>query len=789
MINQQLLTYISNQQDSGIDDEIIKDNLLSAGWREEDVDEGFQAVNSNLDSENSPAAHQQVRKEAVTKSHGEQGVSSTDESFDASSDDLYREPIEEEDATGPAAKDNMDASMNKGKGVEADADDASAASDTQMNEDDTEEPNTRETSDSESSPAEAAGESDEVDQVSADEELDDIGKRENPLDSHEEMKKLADDEEGDSGDSGPMAIRTFHKDREQAGGKAQDKNQTDSPAKQARSVKSSDGVRVKRSQPQSGQIKDEDLDKAVQSVAATQGTKEDIEKSQIDSPRNQMESVRKDTSGKQEGMTKPDQSGPQSTADGKRRFSAEKKSGQKTMRGGKRKSKKEKGSGSKFVSILIFILILAVVGGGAAYAYITYFQTSAPEVTSEQMMNSLSDAGTFDFRIMIESAESGQSDPSRLTIEGVMDLNTDTETQSYYIISDSAGDFSPIRAVLPEVENIASVPAIQRETIRNVLLTPEFFTLGEFQTSEQLGQSGTGFSTNRYGVTVNPGQLVSEYAVLYQALFDSAVSQDVMTGLQATVAAFEPVQGQAWLDQESNVPYQITLIGKGAEGQDMQINFQFKNHGYTPETTPTYEPRSTQQALSAIFAPEQNTVAQGGQNTPDEQVDDEQVEIDDENDTDTNTNDDDIATSSDNSTNQPDTTEPQMSQADMRRYDRLRINDIQQLEVALQIYANQNESFPSSLSRLVGSQSSILSSIPRDPLTSAVYPYSISGESDRYHVGATLQLLLRTDAPNDANFNSASQGYLNGFNGAGTSCGSTSLPSMSTCYDVTASSQ
>ncbi|MEX2515205.1 MAG: hypothetical protein WD335_03685 [Candidatus Paceibacterota bacterium] len=797
MINQQLLTYISSQQEAGIDDEMIKDNLLSAGWRQEDVDEGFGAIETNLDADNSSAAHQQVREEAVQKSRGNQSIDTTDES---ESDDFYREPIESEDTDNAA--DLQDQTELKDDDSEKIGDLPDSADEDEEDQLDTQSettPATQEGVVAEDNQSTVSMDEQEDDDTSSTQESDEprelknIGGSTNPLDSHEEMKKLAAEGEGEENDPGPLAIRTFHRDSQQAGGNGQKSEKVDEPkGAKARHVKKTDGVRVKRSPAQKQKINDDGLNKAVESVASAQGARKNLGNELIDNPRNQMEPVNDKPAAKPKRMPSDDQSGPESTSDGKRRFSA----GKTTAKASKpTRGKKKSGSGSKFVSILIFILVLALIGGGAAYAYMTYFQDSSPEVTAEQMMNSLAEAETFDFRIMIESANELDTTTDRLTIEGVMDLNTDTETQSYYVVTHSEPSFSPIQAVMPEVENIVSVPAIQRETIRDILLTPEFFTLGEFQTEEQLGQSDSndGFTTNRFGITAEPGQLVSEYAILYQALFDSAVSQDVISNLQATVGAFQPVQGQAWLDSETNVPYQITLIGTGADGQDMQINLQIKNHGYIPETTPSYEARSTEQILAAIFSPEDTT------SQLDDIDDDESDEIDPSDDdtsdatsTDSDSSNNDDATSTDSDTSdddEPDDTGPQMSVDNMRRFDQLRINDVQQIKAALRMYASENGSFPGNLSQLTSGQNTVLSSIPRDPMTAVAYSYGVSQSADRYHLGATLQTYLRMDTPNDANFNSAAQNFTNGFNGAGTACGSTSLNTISTCYDITASVQ
>lgn len=765
MINQQLLTYISNQQDAGIDDEIIKDNLLSAGWREDDVDEGFQAVENNLGNQNSSAAHQQIREEVASQ---KQGNADNEPTSSSEGGDEYREPIEGDDTTG------IESVQQDADTADVEIGESTVKSNTEMNPDTSSEDQGQEVNSSVSSTDNNAEkeESETEESSNSPETLGEVGGEttdsSNPLESHEEMKKIGAEAEDADADSGPVAIRTFHSDRDKAGGDSS--KEVDSPEHPKER-------RDKKNKKTNNQVIDDpDLNKAVESVAASEAGKAATERSKLQNPRNQMEAVRDGASPKN-----PD-SEPRSTADGRRRFSPGKQSASPASKRAARKKKSKSGSGSKIVSILIFVVILALIGGGAAYAYMTYFQNSTPEVTAEQMMRSLSDAETFDFRIMVETADDSETISNRLTVEGVMDLSTDTETQSYYTVTQSGTDSSPVQVVMPEVENIASVPVIQRDTIRDILLTPDFFTLGEFQTEEQLGQSSenNGFTTNRFGITIDPAQLVSDYTILHQALFDTALSQDVTSGLQASVSSFEPVQGQAWLDGETNVPYQITIIGRDADGQDMQVNFQFKNHGYAPESTPSYQPRSTEQVLSQLFYPEEST----------DPVDDDQDDVDTGATSSTEQQDDITSDSDDSATSTDEDSSTQISDADMRRYDQLRINDVQQIRVALRQYVNETGAFPANLNQLTSGETSVLNSIPRDPYTSATYIYATSENADRYHLGSTLQILTRTNTPGDTNFNSGSQGFINGFNGAGISCeNSTTLDSPTTCYDVTGSVQ
>jgi len=50
MVNQQLLDYIKSQLQAGIEKEKIKESLRQVGWREEDIEEGFNSINSSTPS-------------------------------------------------------------------------------------------------------------------------------------------------------------------------------------------------------------------------------------------------------------------------------------------------------------------------------------------------------------------------------------------------------------------------------------------------------------------------------------------------------------------------------------------------------------------------------------------------------------------------------------------------------------------------------------------------------------------------------------------------------------------
>ncbi|PSO45557.1 MAG: hypothetical protein BRC25_01985, partial [Parcubacteria group bacterium SW_6_46_9] len=144
------------------------------------------------------------------------------------------------------------------------------------------------------------------------------------------------------------------------------------------------------------------------------------------------------------------------------------------------------------------------------------------------------------------------------------------------------------------------------------------------------------------------------------------------------------------------------------------------------------------------------------------------------------------ATTTDNtqSTSTDQNTTDSNQQADARRQDQLRINDLQQLRVALQSYTNETGSYPANLNELASSQSDILSGLPTDPQTNNPYAYAVNQAQTVYHLGATLNTLSSQQAPDDADYNSTTGSFRSGFDGSGAVCHANSQSSGSTCYDL-----
>jgi hypothetical protein len=760
MINQQLLDYISRQQEAGSDDDTIKANLTEAGWREEDVEEGFQAVEAKGDG-NSTAAHQEVRAEASKeRSQGQaDGIDSADEASEP-------KEVADNSTLGP---------------IDEKAGDDSAAQPRKVSDDNENEEDAGPVAEADTSIADNSAT--DTGEPSAAEQTKDSNDIKDPLTENAKLAELGKQDKASSGnnsdDIGPMSVRTYQQDKARASGggnqaalhpkhKADQKSPEQKADKKEASSREQSNQSTQKTQPAkktSGKSIEEATSQAREKKAKEKksASRNKPKKKSSVQKRDQVMPKKAAAAGVMASSAAGKSKEERQTSDGRQRFSANKDDvagAKKRAAARQKKRSKSSSSGSNLVSILIFIFALILVGGGGVYAYVTYFQTDVPTATAADVMDSLTAAETFDFRFTIESA-SGTTTTGRKIIEGAVDLDQNTEAESYYTLTGSNQTAPPLRAVMAEIENIAAVPAEQRATVSDIVLTPQFFSVGEFQTTELLGQS-EGFMTNRFSISADSTKLVADYATLHQALFNDPLSADVLNNLQATVAGFSTTQGQVWLDTETGVPYQITFIGTNAAGEDTQVNLQFKNHGAALESTPPYEPRSLERVLSQYFSTN-GAAAEPTATTSDDPTPDEGTEP--------------VAEPEDSSTSPVEIA---------RRQDQLRINDIQQLTVALRLYANDTGDFPPTLSALSASDAVVFSSIPRDPVTDNAYSYSVSGDAERYHLGATLRQLRRADLSGDANFNSRGQGYTDGFNGAAAGCQPEEADPAATCYDVTA---
>ncbi|PIR67630.1 hypothetical protein COZ97_03650 [bacterium CG_4_8_14_3_um_filter_33_28] len=76
MINQKLLDYIKNQVEKGKDKNSIKSSLLSVGWQDSDIEEGFRIMDDNKNQVNQepPSAPMSVQAQENQYNYQQSGV-------------------------------------------------------------------------------------------------------------------------------------------------------------------------------------------------------------------------------------------------------------------------------------------------------------------------------------------------------------------------------------------------------------------------------------------------------------------------------------------------------------------------------------------------------------------------------------------------------------------------------------------------------------------------------------------------------------------------------------------
>jgi hypothetical protein len=122
----------------------------------------------------------------------------------------------------------------------------------------------------------------------------------------------------------------------------------------------------------------------------------------------------------------------------------------------------------------------------------------------------------------------------------------------------------------------------------------------------------------------------------------------------------------------------------------------------------------------------------------------------------------------------------------MIRSDMLRINDIQQIKIALRVFANNFGFFPNRLDYLIGRKDSVIDSVPRDPKFNTDYIYSVTESFERYHLGTSLQIIGDENLLSDVDLNSDDKLFNHEFNASIQKCNnSPSFETISTCYDIT----
>src|SRR3989338_4022658 len=127
-----------------------------------------------------------------------------------------------------------------------------------------------------------------------------------------------------------------------------------------------------------------------------------------------------------------------------------------------------------------------------------------------------------------------------------------------------------------------------------------------------------------------------------------------------------------------------------------------------------------------------------------------------------------------------------------------RLTTVSQLQLALELYKNQETTYPATLAGLTAPPSGgqFIGSVPSDPKTGAAYLYAVDGTASAYHLGVVLENTSNKALCADADEDSSATGlaWTNGFNGAGASgqtvCGGASTGDAGTAsatepeYDV-----
>jgi len=81
-----------------------------------------------------------------------------------------------------------------------------------------------------------------------------------------------------------------------------------------------------------------------------------------------------------------------------------------------------------------------------------------------------------------------------------------------------------------------------------------------------------------------------------------------------------------------------------------------------------------------------------------------------------------------------------LNSARQKSRDAKRISDIKQLQLALELYFDSNNGYPSALSTATLVTPGYIATISSDPTTNAAYNYAALGTScTSYHIGATLE--------------------------------------------------
>lgn len=778
MINDQLLEYIRDQREAGADDEDIKEKLRSAGWRQQDIEEGFAAVDGN---ESSPEAHQQVREEAIdernqstddddgqqpsrreaSRGSGQQAQARDTGQQDGTQAGSYRDQSASQDSQRQQAHEQNQAQQTAGSQGQSPSSEPEAVR--TMEEDVQRARSDSASSDATTSPADhdAADEADTQSQQSDDSKPQKVDETNHPQQkpAHQPNLKQSQTKE-------PNRTKQSDQAAEQTAGAS---------TRQAGSQQQATTHRQSRQQSQ----------KAERNMQMnTQPTRQTAQSS------GKPDTGMKPKSGpdqKQEPQTQKTAQSPNQVASAGqgRAANATQRSGRQFSQSGDteadsriQQARRQSSSGASIATVILSLLGLLILGGGAAYAYVTFFQGPTANTSAQEVISSLKEAQTFQYRMVVSKQRAdADSRENIFVMEGAVDTRPDTQAQTYYTITRPGQTGGPITGVAAEFATYNSLDPRRKKQIRKALSEQSFLSIREFQTKQKLGASGDseGFTTNRFGATLDPRQLITMYSTVYESVFGNALNQETAAALRETVAGFSPQQGQIWTDPETNVPYQITVVGTGPDGQPMQVNMQFKNHGGDVSPPPeTYSNRSIAAGLAEsldLTRLQEDTQS----NTGDQQQDTAPPTTPGDTPPATTTTPDQQSTTS---------ARARQRQAAARRQDQLRVNDIQQITIALQLYAQRDGRYPDALSSLTASTARIFSTVPRDPAGGS-YAYAVNKDNQKYHLGATLKATSPSEVPADSDFNSQAAGFSSGFDGTGNTCQASQTQSGATCFDKT----
>ncbi|MDP2593592.1 MAG: prepilin-type N-terminal cleavage/methylation domain-containing protein [bacterium] len=127
--------------------------------------------------------------------------------------------------------------------------------------------------------------------------------------------------------------------------------------------------------------------------------------------------------------------------------------------------------------------------------------------------------------------------------------------------------------------------------------------------------------------------------------------------------------------------------------------------------------------------------------------------------------------------------------AKKRAKDATRLADLKQIQLALELYHEENYTYPATLNVLLASGFMVALPVPPSPSLQASYSYSALGmgsKCDNFHLGAVMEQddlpALNFDADTPAK--TACDGSVADFDGNASDCASTNASSPDVCYDI-----